>query len=293
MVETLTSVQKNIFQLPEQMIRLHELESIASRIYQLESLEEDAATEELKEDFISLTVDDVSFSYQTEEILQGVHYTFQKGRFYILAGASGCGKSTLLKIIARLLPAKTGAVYWNQKELSAMTRDSVYRKVSYVSQNKAFLEGTIRENICFGEPDEMVYQKVLAQSFLKEAFRKNHSGDQQMLELSGEPLSSGERQMVSFANVLYMKKQLILLDEAFSAVDPAKEKYFYKHLKRLAEGGATVILVSHRLTNFEMADCILFMENGCIKESGSLEELCRSKQNFSMWYRMNKEGMAE
>lgn len=259
MVEALTSVQKNIFQLPEQMIRLHELESIASRIYKLEGMEEEVAIEELTEDFEKLTVKEVSFGYEEDDILQGVNYTFEKGKFYILAGGSGCGKSTLLKVLARLLPTKNGAVLWNQADLSEMTRESVYKKVMYVSQNKDFLEASIKENICFGENDEVAYQKVLKESFLQDVFDKNQCNDDQVLALSGWPLSSGERQMVSFANVLYMQKQLILLDEAFSAVDPAKEKHFYKKLSRLTENGATVILVSHRLTNFEMSDCILFL----------------------------------
>lgn len=292
MVEALTSVQKNIFQLPEQMIRLHELESIASRIYKLEGMEEEVAIEELTEDFEKLTVKDVTFGYEEDEILQGVNYTFEKGKFYILAGVSGCGKSTLLKVLARLLPIKDGAVLWNEAALSGMTRESVYKKVMYISQNKDFLEDSIKENICFGENDEVAYQKVLKESFLRDVFDKNQCSDNQVLALSGWPLSSGERQMVSFANVLYMQKQLILLDEAFSAVDPAKEKLFYKKLSQLTKNGATVILVSHRLTNFEMSDCILFMENGRITESGSLTELCEAKKNFSMWYSMNKEGEA-
>lgn len=293
MVETLNSVQKNIFKLPEQIIQWQELESIASRIYQLVSLEEDTATEELNEDFSSLTVDNLSFGYQEEEILQGVQYTFQKGKFYILSGASGCGKSTLLKIIARLLPVRTGNVYWNQKNLSFVTRDSIYQRLSYVSQHKRFFDGTIRENICSTQMEDGDYQNILDQSFLKEVFQKNSINDEQRIETDGEPLSSGERQMVSFANVLYMQRQLILLDEVFSAVDPAKEKHFFKQLKRLTEEGHTVILLSHRLTNFEMADCILFMENGRIKESGTLEELCSSKLDFAKWYQMNQEGMAK
>lgn len=292
MVEALTAIQKNIFQLPEQMIKMHELESIASRIYKMESMEEDDAIEELSENFEKLTVKDASFCYEQDEILQGVNCTFEKGKFYILAGASGCGKSTLLRVLARLLPIKDGAVLWNQKDFFKMTRDSVYKKVMYISQNKEFLEDSIKENICLGETDEVAYQRALNDSFLQAVFDKRQCGDDQFLALSGWPLSSGERQMVSFANVLYMQKQLILLDEAFSAIDPAKEKHFYKKLKQLTENGATVILVSHRLTNFEMADCILFMENGQIKESGSLAQLCKENQNFSRWYSMNKEGEA-
>lgn len=292
-VEALTSVQKNIFQLPEQMIRLNELESIASRIYKLENMEEDKATEELNEDFFNLTVNDIFFNYQEDRILNGINYKFQKGKFYVIVGASGCGKTTLLKVIARLIPASEGTVYWNEKDLSKITRDSIYKKMSYISQNKVFLENTIRDNICLDEPDNEIYQKVLEETFLQSVFEKNHSDDDLVITLSGFPLSSGECQMVSFANILYAKKQLILLDEAFSAIDPAKEKHFYKCIKELTKKGATVILVSHRLTNINMSDCILFMEKGYIKESGSFDELCEKGNEFYVWYSMNKEANAE
>ena len=291
-VEALTSVQKNILKLPEQVIRLNELESMASRIYKFNSMEEDNATREMNEDFYSLTMNDIYFNYQEDKILNGINYVFQKGKFYIIAGPSGCGKSTFLKILARLLPVKEGAVYWNEKDLSTMTRDSVYEKVSYVSQNKVFLEDTIRENVCLKKPDAKVYKKVVEETFLQDVFDKNQCADDLSLVLNGWPLSSGERQMVAFANVLYEKKQLILLDEVFSAVDPVKEKHFYECLKELAKNGSTIILVSHRLTNIDIADCILFMKQGNIKESGSLDELCKEKKEFNTWYNMNQEAKA-
>ena len=85
---------------------------------------------------------------------------------------------------------------------------------------------------------------------------------------------------------------MILLDEVFSAVDPVKEKHFYECLKELAKNGSTIILVSHRLTNIDIADCILFMKQGNIKESGSLDELCKEKKEFNTWYNMNQEAKA-
>ncbi len=293
MVEALNAVQKNIFQLPEQIIHLKELESIASRIYKLEKMEEDNATEELEEDFFNLTVDNIYFNYQDDRILNGIHYEFQKGKFYVVVGPSGCGKTTFLKVLARLLPVSEGKVYWNEKNISKLTRDSIYKRMSYTSQNKVFLEDTIRNNICLDKTDSQVYKQVLKKSFFERVFEKNNNNDELVLALNGWPLSSGECQMVSFANILYTQKQLILLDEAFSAIDPAKEKSFYKCIKELTEKGATVILVSHRLTNIDMSDCILFMENGYIKESGTFDELYRRKGDFYFWYNMNKEANAE
>lgn len=293
MIEAMNSVQKNIFQLPEQFIRLHELESIASRIYQLERMEEDSAQEALDEDLQTLTVQNVSFGYQQNDILKGVSYMFEKGRFYILAGASGCGKSTLLKVIVRLFPVREGNIYWNQLDLSRLKRDSIYKKVSYISQNQMFLADTIKANICLDQSDEDTYCRVLGESYVQDIFGKNQYGDDQMLNINGWPLSSGERQMVSFASILYLSRQLILLDEAFSAVDPAKEQHFFKCLKFLTQRGATVILVSHRLTNFDMADQILYMADGQIRESGSFETLCEKDTLFRTWYRTNGERNAE
>ena len=293
MVQALNSVQKIIFQLPEQLIRLHELKSIASRIYKLEHIKEDQAKENLYETFETLSVNNVFFRYKQEEILKGINYTFHKGKFYILTGKSGCGKSTLLKVIARLLPTNKGTIYWNQTNLADMKRDSVYLKLSYISQNQIFLEDTIKKNICFDEINEMSYNNALKESFLEDFLKKNQYNDNLILTLNGWPLSSGERQMVAFANILYHPKQLILLDELFSAIDPAKEQHFFKQLKLLTLHGRTVILVSHRQTNFDIADQILYMENGQISESGSFQELYNAKNYFYTWYNTNAERKKE
>lgn len=306
MVESLTAVQKAIFALPEKFVQLNELESIAGRISRFEALEEDNAKEDnyigkdgdnVQEDrnvsrendhihgdktigkengmehFRTLTLRQVSFSYEEKEVLKDIDFTFERGKFYILVGRSGCGKSTLLKVLSKLVPY-TGHVRWNGTELREIDRQALYRKLFYQPQSQIFIEDTIRENICL-EPggEEKRYQEILDRFFIRDIFRKNNFDDTQVLNYRGAPLSSGESQIVSMAGILYRPRDVVLLDEVFSAVDPAKEQVFFRELASLARAGKTVILVSHRLSNLEAAEKILFLEEGRICETGNLEEL--------------------
>lgn len=174
-----------------------------------------------------------------------------------------------------------GSVCWNQTELATVSRQALYDRLSYQAQNQVFLEDSIRENICLNaEEDERRYEQILGTFFIREIFEKNGFDDTQELTFRGNPLSSGEGQMVSMAGILYGAKDVVLLDEVFSAVDPAKEQVYFRKLSSLAETGKLVILVSHRLTNLEMADEILFMEEGRIREKGNLRILMAAEGKF-------------
>ena len=145
------------------------------------------------------------------------------------------------------------------------------------------MEGTIRDNIVNGIFNEVAYNRSLKESKLLDVFKKNKITDELKIYQSGYPLSSGERQMLAFASVLYSESPLVLLDEAFSAIDPGKERVFYQKLKQLSEGGTTVIMVSHRQTNFDIPDKIVYMDQGKILESGRFEDLCSDHSDFYRW----------
>ena len=289
-VESLDKVQKVIFTFPEKLVQLNELESLAEKIRQFQVLEEDVSNSKESGCFNKLSLRQLSFSYANKRVLNNIDFEFEKEKFYILAGESGCGKTTLLKILAKLIPYE-GEIYWNESELKEISRDALYARLFYQSQNQVFLEDTIRENICINSSeDEKRYEKILEEFYVKGILEKNNMEDTQILSFRGEPLSSGERQIVSMAGVLYGQREILLLDEAFSAVDPAKEKVFFEALTSLAQKGKMVILVSHRLTNLELADEILFMENGKISEQGSWYDLIARRGMFYDWYCMTREG---
>lgn len=289
MVESLNVVQRAVFILPEKMIQMNELESMAKRISRFEGFEEDDGHVRRIDGVDRISLKQVSFSYGGKEVLKRIDFIFEKGMFYVLVGESGCGKSTLLKVLAKLVPY-AGSVCWNQTELTDVSRQALYGKLSYQAQSQIFLEGSIRENICLdAEEDERRYEQILDGYFIREVFEKNGFNDAQELSFRGSPLSSGEGQIVSMAGILYGRKDLVLLDEVFSAIDPAKEQVYFGALSTLAKAGKLVVLVSHRLTNLEMADEILFMEDGRISERGTFSALMAASGQFSRWYQSNQE----
>ena len=292
MVQALGQVQKLLFSLPEKVVEFQEISSVTSRISKFEMLMEEGDTKEIPSAFEKLDICDLSFSYQKEQVLTNINCTLEKGRFYILVGPSGSGKSTLLRAIMRLIPVE-GKMWWNNQDFFRLNRGLLYQKMVYLAQNAVFLEDTIKNNICGQNPvDEKLYQDSLCKTYIDEMFKKNKIDDQTPLSFRGAPLSSGEGQMVLLANAIYGKGELILLDEAFSAIDPAKEKSFFELFLQLTQEGKTVVLVSHRLTNIELADQILFMEDGRICEMGSFDQLYRDCMKFRNWFDMNQEAVS-
>ena len=167
MMEAMSKVQKAVFLIPEQMIKKDELDSISSRITKLLNQEEDFGNENLTEKIQQLVVDNVSFRYPDKEVLKGISCSFEKGKFYILAGESGCGKSTLLKVIAKILPLSDGEVRWNNSNLTTVQRKSLFDRMTYVSQSPFFLEESIKANICVGEVNDDVYTSTFHKSYTK------------------------------------------------------------------------------------------------------------------------------
>lgn len=222
-------------------------------------------------EFENLIIEDLSFGYIDEEyILKGIDLKINKGDSIGIIGPSGCGKTTLVDLIIGLLSPDKGRVIVN--EIDICTHKSEWqKKIAYLPQNIFLTDDTILSNIALGVEDELidinkVYQSI-DQARLTELVRSMPDGIETNVGDKGVKLSGGQRQRIALARAFYHQRDLLILDEATSAVDNEVEKEIVDEINNL-KGVKTVIVIAHRLSTIMNCDHVIKLENGKIVESG-------------------------
>lgn len=221
-----------------------------------------------------IVLDNVSFRYGDQPVLQGFSAVIRQGGMTAVVGPSGSGKSTLLKLLLGLYAPEEGAIRFGGAELTGRNGDEWRRRTAYLPQEAALLDATVMDNIRLGRLDaadeEAVEAAKLANAhgFIEALPQGYHT----RLGERGARLSGGERQRLALARAYVRNPQLLLLDEPTSALDAANEKLMQDALQAMM-AGRTVVTVAHRLSTVRNADCILYVEDGTVKEAGSHFEL--------------------
>ena len=236
----------------------------AERLMELEDLEnEEPALSEgkinaLKSDFLRLEVNNVSFSYGGEEILENCSFTAEKGHITALTGESGSGKSTLFKLILGLYEPRSGSITVNgETEVDT----SIRGLFSYVPQGNMVLSGTVRDNITLCDPN-IAEEKIINAAKAAEIYdyiAALPEGFDTVLSERGAGLSEGQLQRISIARALLADAPVLLLDEATSALDEATETKVLGNIKNMTD--KTVIFITHRNTSLKVCDKIVRVEN--------------------------------
>ncbi|MGH8928976.1 MAG: ABC transporter ATP-binding protein [Acidimicrobiia bacterium] len=191
-----------------------------------------------------------------------------------VVGETGSGKTTFAKLISRLMDPTEGVIRIGDVELSRVRFDSLRDRVVMVPQEGMLFQGTIADNVRMGKPDattgeiEAVFTELGLQTWLSELGAGLHT----LVGERGSALSIGERQLVTLARAAIAHPDLLVLDEATSAVDPATEVRMRRALDALTRG-RTVITIAHRMSTAEAADRILVFEDGELVEEGSHVQL--------------------
>ncbi|MCU0925217.1 MAG: lipid A export permease/ATP-binding protein MsbA [Hydrogenophaga sp.] len=220
--------------------------------------------------------DQVSFRYSdtAAPVLHGVSFEVKQGQMVALVGRSGEGKSTIAKLLPRFYDVTAGAIQIDGRDIRSLPLRTLRSKISFVSQDSFLMTGTIRENICFGQPD-------VTESALREAVRLAHvaefadklpQGLDSPVGDNGSLLSGGQRQRIAIARAFLKDAPIIVLDEATSALDPDSEVYIKDALERLSENRTTLI-ITHRLNAIRRVDQILVLSKGRLVEQGTHQEL--------------------
>ncbi len=236
----------------------------AERLMELENVENeqpalsDGKINALKSDFLRLEVNNVSFSYGGEEILENCSFAAEKGQITALTGDSGSGKSTLFKLILGLYEPRSGSITVNgETEVDTSLRGLF----SYVPQGNMVLSGTVRDNITLCDPD-VDEEKIIKAAKAAEIYDyivALPEGLDTVLSERGGGLSEGQLQRISIARALLADAPVLLLDEATSALDEATETKVLGNIKNMTD--KTVIFITHRNTSLKVCDKIVRVEN--------------------------------
>ncbi len=215
-------------------------------------------------------------SFGEIEVLKGVSLSVTKGEVVVIIGGSGSGKSTLLRCINRLEDFTSGSISYNEQDI--LTSETARQEIGMVFQQfNLFSHMTVMDNITLAPIQ--VLKKAKKEALLEAKALLGKVGLEEKANVFPSKLSGGQKQRVAIARALAMKPQVMLFDEPTSALDPELVGEVLRVMKQLAEEGMTMLIVTHEMGFArEVADRVVFVDQGVIVEEGSPEELFKKPQ---------------
>ncbi|MFV1989943.1 MAG: ABC transporter ATP-binding protein [Acidimicrobiales bacterium] len=230
--------------------------------------------EDLPGGALSLRLDEVSFAYEQEVVLDRLDVEVNPGEIVAIVGSTGGGKSTLFDLVTRLARPTSGEIWIAGIGLEEVSSKALREDVALVFQETFLFADTVRDNITLGRSvSETVYRWALEVACVDEFLAVLPNGDATEVGERGVTLSGGQCQRIALARALVYKPRLLLLDDATSAIDPAIEAEILGHLR--SDLDATTLIVAHRLSTIRLAERVLFLGDGRLRGDGTHSELLR------------------
>lgn len=233
-----------------------------------------------------IVFDNVSFSYDGKvDVLKYISFTAYPGQTVALVGHTGSGKSSIVNLLMRFYPVHRGSIMIDGQPLSHFDEAELRSKIGLVLQDPFLFVGDIKKNIRLGNEwitDEDIQEAakfVQADAFI----RRLPNGYDEPIGERGATLSSGQRQLISFARTMAMNPKILVLDEVTASIDTETEEAIQAALEKMRQG-RTTIAIAHRLSTIQDADLILVLHHGEIVERGTHQELLAQEGLYHKMY---------
>lgn len=281
-----------IQELAEQFSTLQSSLASAEKIFTV--IDENALVPEPEEPVIlpeirgRIEFDHVWFAYDNENyVLRDVSFVIEPGQNVAFVGATGAGKSSILNLIGRYYDVQKGHIYIDGVDIRDLSKKQLRSAVGQMQQDVFIFEGTIESNIRLYDENITVNEVKAAAEYVNASrfIEKLPEGYNEPVSERGSTFSAGERQLLSFARTLAHKPSILVMDEATANIDTETEALIQEALEKLMKG-RTTIMVAHRLSTIQHADCIMVMHKGKIREQGTHQELLARNGIYKKLYEL-------
>ncbi|PFK30265.1 multidrug ABC transporter permease [Bacillus cereus] len=288
-VDYLTRLFSPITNMVNQLANLEQARVASERVFELL----DEKGEVVEEERIprlngNVRFDDVSFSYNgKDEVLKNISFEAKKGETIALVGHTGSGKSSIMNVLFQFYEFQKGKLTIDGHDLKEMPKQALREHMGIVLQDPFLFSGTVASNVSLEHP-RISKAKIVKALHDVGAERFANNIEEEITE-KGSTLSTGERQLISFARALAFDPAILVLDEATSSIDTETEAMIQKALE-VVKKGRTTFIIAHRLSTIKSADQIIVLDRGTILEKGSHDELMEKKGRYYEMYKTQMEG---
>ena len=241
--------------------------------------EKEAHVDELNNNLSMVKFDNVSFSYNTagDEAVSDINFEVKKGQTVGIIGATGSGKSTLVNLIPRFYDVSKGNVLVDGRNVKEYSKEELLSRFGIVPQKAVLFEGTIRDNLLWGNPkaDDKELWKAIELAQATEVVKGKEKQLDEYVEQNGKNFSGGQKQRLTIARALVRKPEILIMDDSASALDFATDAKLRAAIAGL-DKSMTVFIVSQRASSIRNADIILVMDDGELVGRGTHDELMKS-----------------
>jgi ATP-binding cassette subfamily B protein len=275
----------------ESMAEASEMTEIITKKVEVEDVED---AKDLKIKKAEIIFSAVSFFYKENNTLfKDFNLHVKSKEKLALVGPSGSGKSTIIKLLLRMYNLNQGKILIDDKDISQIKRESLWKKISFVSQDPVLFHRSLYENIAYGKknPSKKEVIDAAKKAYAHDFIIKLKDGYDTEVGERGIKLSGGERQRIAIARAILKDSPILIMDEATSSLDSESEQFIQKALKNLMKE-KTVIVIAHRLSTIAKMDRVIVMKDGKIVEEGNHSDLLKSQSLYARLWNIQAGGFS-